>query len=409
MSPNRLDRRPKIRTAGGTTAALALAAMLLAGCGSSGSEANTGGASGGASSKAAGTPIKVGNIGTYSGPSGSSYSPNRDAVVAWSKAVNAAGGINGHPIELYAEDDAGDPAKSAQILRDLVENKKVVALVGVAAGNTDASWASYLATKGVPVVGGVASSTIWNTNPLYFPASAGSQIKAAVSSLVAKQQGKNNVYSMYCAELAVCAGILTPIKSSAEKLGTKFVGSAAVSASAADYASTCLQAKQTGAEVVADNLTLAASARMIPACDKQGFRPIWLLSQVGVDPSLLAQPALEGSFVYSDAFYYTSTVGAEFRTAMGKYSPQTPLTQGTASWTGAKLFQEALRNVPADGTVTAAQVLDGLNSIKNNDLGGITPQPLSFTQGQPHEPMTCIFVLQIQNREETNQKTTCSN
>ena len=45
-------------------------------------------------------------------------------------AVNAAGGINGCKIDYEIADDKADPQVAAQAARDLIDNKKVVAMSG---------------------------------------------------------------------------------------------------------------------------------------------------------------------------------------------------------------------------------------------------------------------------------------
>ena len=45
---------------------------------------------------------------------------------------------------------------------------------------------------------------------------------------------------------------------------------------------------------------------------------------------------------------------------------------------------------------TSAEFLQGLWSIKSNDLGGLAP-PLTFTQGAPATMSDCYFLMTLQN------------
>src|ERR1700709_2786654 len=82
---------------------------LLAACGSS-SKNEAGGGGSSTTVACTGDPVPIGNIGTYSSPTGAVSDPavGRKATQAWADWVNAHGCINGHPIKLFVEDDAND-------------------------------------------------------------------------------------------------------------------------------------------------------------------------------------------------------------------------------------------------------------------------------------------------------------
>src|SRR5947207_12794878 len=44
--------------------------------------------------------------------------------------VNDHGGLNGHPMQVVTGDAGGDPARALSIVRDMVENKGAIALMG---------------------------------------------------------------------------------------------------------------------------------------------------------------------------------------------------------------------------------------------------------------------------------------
>jgi hypothetical protein len=86
----------------------AAAAALVAGCSSapSGHSSATGPATG---QPATSESTPVGVVGPYSGPGGPTTGSSKLAIEAWADAANAAGG-NGHHVQLYLEDDAGNPS-----------------------------------------------------------------------------------------------------------------------------------------------------------------------------------------------------------------------------------------------------------------------------------------------------------
>jgi branched-chain amino acid transport system substrate-binding protein len=99
----------------GSTASIAAAAGSTSSCGPK------------AGVKATGTPIPVGAINTKQ--PGTDFSDIENMEGAYFACVNANGGVNGHPIKLYAETEATSPSQAAADAKLLV-SKKVVAISG---------------------------------------------------------------------------------------------------------------------------------------------------------------------------------------------------------------------------------------------------------------------------------------
>jgi ABC-type branched-subunit amino acid transport system substrate-binding protein len=104
--------------------------------------------------------IHVGSIVTQSGPGRSTTMA--DAIIAWERSVNAAGGINGYQIDVDGGnilDDQGNPDLGASEYRQLWQDQKVFAFVGECAPLTDEQMVSYVQQNFVPLVGECQSST----------------------------------------------------------------------------------------------------------------------------------------------------------------------------------------------------------------------------------------------------------
>jgi branched-chain amino acid transport system substrate-binding protein len=107
-------------------AALATAlAVTLVGC--SASTSGTGGTSGGTP---AAQPIKIGAIVSLTGTYAGLGAPEKNTLEMEVKRINDAGGINGRQVELVIEDDGTDQAKAAAAAAKLIDQDKVVALIG---------------------------------------------------------------------------------------------------------------------------------------------------------------------------------------------------------------------------------------------------------------------------------------
>jgi branched-chain amino acid transport system substrate-binding protein len=81
--------------------------------------------------KATGTPIRLGTINVKQ--PGTDFTDISNMAAAYYACVNANGGVNGHPITLYALTDASNPSQIAAEARKLVQGDHVVGMTG----NTD--------------------------------------------------------------------------------------------------------------------------------------------------------------------------------------------------------------------------------------------------------------------------------
>jgi branched-chain amino acid transport system substrate-binding protein len=95
--------------------ALTLTGLLLAaGCGQS--------------SKA--EPYVIGGIFSITGPASYLGEPERNSMEMVAQAINAKGGINGHPLKLVIYDDEGDVTKARLDAEKLLQKDKALAIIG---------------------------------------------------------------------------------------------------------------------------------------------------------------------------------------------------------------------------------------------------------------------------------------
>jgi branched-chain amino acid transport system substrate-binding protein len=378
---------------------LAIAGAALAGCGSSAT--STGSAvKAAAVSQPSGSAIVIGSICSCSNPStAASLGRSGDVIKAWADSVNASGGINGHPVKLIVADDGGDPAKSLQAAKTLVESDKVVAIVGFQSLQ-DASWAKYVASKGVPVVGGNPNEASMFTNPDFYPSAATLPMMIEGIVNMAKTAGAKTIGVMYCAESPVCAQAV-PIVQGLAKLDGLQVVAQKVSASAPDYTAPCLAMKNSNASVVYYALDSQLILRVQAQCAQQGYRPLPDPGSGSVAKDWLTNSAVNGALVASETANYTDkSIPAvqSMYAALDKYAPgltssaqfSFPLVN---PWAGGLLFQKAAEAAHLTPTSTPADVKRGLYALKNETLDGLAP-PLTFTPGKP-TIAGCYFPLKI--------------
>ena len=102
---------------------------------------------------ATGAPIEIGAVVGKTGPA--DFSGSAQAAAAYFKCVNANGGINGRPIRYSVEDDQWNPEIAAQVAAKLVNDTKVVGLVGNSSFVDCAANSKFYETTDVLVIAGV--------------------------------------------------------------------------------------------------------------------------------------------------------------------------------------------------------------------------------------------------------------
>jgi branched-chain amino acid transport system substrate-binding protein len=404
-------------------------ALLAAGCGSGSSHGSTSSGTVAASSvttavgatavpettgsgqTAAGTPIRIGQIATVTVPGSPSSTVSKDVLTAWVKWTNAHGGVDGHPVELFSLDDHYNPGDGVADAQQLVKSDKVVALVGNSAVSSESAFAADLSQSKTPVVGGVAYSAEWLTDPLFYPVGPAQPTLLYGDFYEAKTLASiNKIGIILCNTAAVCNASEPFFRADAKALGLDLTSIVQVGTPEASYTAQCLAMQQSGATAV---LIAGPPAQQIAFdCSQQGYKPHFLVVDgVGLFPSTAkSTPALNGvvgsisAFPASKEFPQTST----FFQAMKKYYPDyfsksnlydqlVGPTAGALAWTSGVAFAQAITNakVAASAQVTSADVIRGLADFHNDTLGGIAP-PLTFGNGTAPNPAgKCWFVMGI--------------
>ncbi len=138
-------------------AAVVLAGLLLLSCGGEEEEAGkTPGATTGATPAAEKVPgvtdteILLGTHMPISQTPAAAYAPIADGMRAYFEYVNSQGGIHGRKIKFLVGDDHFNPADAVEVVRKLVEQDGVFAMVGSLGDAPHAAVWKYLEENGVP-------------------------------------------------------------------------------------------------------------------------------------------------------------------------------------------------------------------------------------------------------------------
>jgi branched-chain amino acid transport system substrate-binding protein len=217
--------------------------------------------------KATGQPIEIGGIVGRTGPA--DFSSSGDAAAAYFKCVNDNGGIKGRPISYTLEDDAWKPEQAAQAAAKLVNDKKVVAMVG---SNSFVECAANEATyekNNVSVIAGVGIPRDCFFGKNYSPTNEGPRL----SNLGAVQymHEKFGVKSVVCISPNIpgvgefsCDGVKAWGASNGVKVNTILIDPAAI-----DMTSIVLQAMSFQPDLIESSLPRDGVIALLKAAEDQ--------------------------------------------------------------------------------------------------------------------------------------------
>ncbi len=119
---------------------------------------------GGTTSGGEKTPIKLGAVVSLTGAYAALGGPEKNTFDMEVAAINAAGGVNGHKIDLITEDDATDPKKAEAAAAKLIDQDKVLAILGSSGTGATMGMRADVDRAGIPQVAMAAGTVV--TSPL---------------------------------------------------------------------------------------------------------------------------------------------------------------------------------------------------------------------------------------------------
>ena len=104
-------------------------------------------------------PIKIGEYGSLTGSTATFGDSTRKGIDLAIEEINAAGGVKGRQLQVLVEDDEGKPESAAAVVQKLIDQDKVVAVLGEVASSRSLAAAPICQRAGIPMI------TPSSTNP----------------------------------------------------------------------------------------------------------------------------------------------------------------------------------------------------------------------------------------------------
>jgi ABC-type branched-subunit amino acid transport system substrate-binding protein len=348
------------------TSVVAVVATCAAACGSSssgaqgGSNPSTGTTTG---SGPSGTPI----VGFYFG--NPLTGPDDQAgITAATKAINAAGGIDGHPIEIQTCNDNNDVNQATACANKGVSSP-ALAFVDVGSTYGDA-YDPAIEKAGMASLGLLLSTPADDKSPSAFAFNGGTFNTIVSSAAAVKLLNAKKIGVPY---IGVPAGAQLPpfIKLTIAPLGGTVVGVQAIPITATDYSAYAAKEIAAKPDVVIDGQTADMYTQFIKAVRQQGDAGMKFFISTGVFDAGQLQSLFgnDPNLYLVDEYNHMSAGYQHFLSDMNTYNNSYPNRNDSAAggWVSVYAFAQAVRALMAGGNAvpSRASVLSYMNKQTN--------------------------------------------
>jgi branched-chain amino acid transport system substrate-binding protein len=324
--------------------------------------------------------IILGSHFAQSGTYGAAFAPVLAGMKAYFNYVNAEeGGVCGRQIDFRAVDDQYDPAQAVGVVRKLVEEDEIFAMIGdLGTAAHSAVW-EYLNEEGIPDLWIMSGAHKWAADPVAHPWSVailpdyyveGTIVGRYISeNMPGKKVGiiyQNDDYGK---------DELAGLKNGLDSEKNQLVSEQSYESTAVDIRSQITNLKNAGAEVVHGACIPGHCAQLVRARQQMDWDVQIFLGYVNSDPAMFAYSnpeAMEGviSLQANKLFDWTDDPDiAEHHRIMSEYGDTTPGNFTVVGQVAAFLTVEALRSTCDN--LTRQGMIDAVNTIFRDYQGDL--------------------------------------
>ena len=182
-------------------------------------------------------PIKIGVIAPLTGPVAVYGTAAANGALLYAKVINAAGGLNGHPVEAIVYDDKGDPTEALNAYNKLVTADEVAAVLGPVTSSPTFGVAEASAADNIPGITATATHpdvTTYGKN--FFRACFEDPFQGgAMARFSAEKLGAKTAAVLYNVTDAYSTGLYEAFAAAAGKAGLKIVAAESYSKDDVDF------------------------------------------------------------------------------------------------------------------------------------------------------------------------------
>ena len=353
-----------------------------------------------------GDEIRIGTWGPQSGPA-AAWGTVTTAIDAYFQYINDNGGINGRNLVLISRDDGYDPARSVAAARELADRENVFAFVGGIGTATGLAVMPIVQRNGIPWVSPSTGSGEFaaQSNGLIFSTYTNYEIESALMTRYAAEElGDVNIAVFYQNDDYGGEG-LRGVEEEIERLqeagaDVTLIDTVTHERGETNMAVQALRLAESGADAVVMYTTPGAAAALISEFQTLEFGPRILASSTLLDPSLLANPGMQGALLASFLRLPTAIVGEgngdpiaddALLNIVAAYAPEAAQDPFRAL-AGVGFAQPLIEGLRAAGDdLTREGFIEAMESLSDYDTGMFAN--IDFTDG--YQGNNSIMLLQM--------------
>ncbi|HHV58373.1 MAG TPA: ABC transporter substrate-binding protein [Firmicutes bacterium] len=372
----------------GLAAAVVAAAVVLAGCSGGRPAAEKEGASGGSEAAV----IKIGTVGPLSGNAATYGQSTKHGVEIAVDEVNKAGGISGAQVELVPEDSRGDQTEAANATRKLVEQDKVVAIVGAVLSSETLSGGPIANDAKVPMISSSSTAPgIPDIGPYIFRNCISDNVQAAQLAEYAVQELKVKRFAVMFTNNDYGMALRDGFTAKAKELG-EVVAVEAYTDGDANFSAQLTKIKAQNPDALYIGGYYTEAAKIAQQAKEMGLK-VQLLGADGFYSSKLTElggDAVEGA-VFTAGFYSgdTSPAVQNFVAAYKAKFNEEPDMFAAQAYDAAKIVLEAIKKAGSTDTTKIQAAL-----AATRDFPGITGTTSFTANGDAEKDIVILKVEQ---------------
>jgi branched-chain amino acid transport system substrate-binding protein len=354
--------------------------------------------------------IKIGHTCPYSGPA-SAYGVNGKAIVAYFNMINDKGGINGRKVNLISLDDGYSPPKTVELIRQLVEQDKVLCTHNTLGTATNTAVHKYMNAKKVPHLYLATGASKWG-DPKRFPWTMGYQPDYHTEAVI---YAKHILANVKDARIGVLMqnddygkDYWEGFKEGLGKDANKVVKHVTYEVTEPTVDSQIIQLKAAGANVFFNIATPKFAAQAMRKVADLGWKPVQYVNNVSASVGTVMKPAgfdnVQGILTASYAMDPTDPTWAdhpdlaEFKAFMAKYHPTAHLADSgnVNGYTVSFLMAETLRR--CGDNLTRANVMKQATSFQKFRVPMLLPGITISTSPTDYYPIQAVRLARFKGQ-----------
>jgi branched-chain amino acid transport system substrate-binding protein len=354
------------------------------------------------------TEIKLGHTNPYSGPA-SAYGVIGKAIEAYWKMVNDKGGINGRKVTFISRDDGYSPPKTVEVVRQLVEQEKVLALFNTLGTPTNTAIHKYMNARKVPHLFLATGASKWG-NPKEYPWTMGWQPDYHTEAVIYAKHMLEHVKDPKIAVLMqnddYGKDYYEGLRDGLGKNVDKIIKHVTYEVTDPTVDSQVIQLKDSNANIFFNITTPKFAAQAIRKSAEIGWKPAHYLNNVSISVAAVMKPAgFENSQNIISAFYLKDSTDKQWdssedmkawREWMAKYNPGANPDDGGNIYAYAVAYTMHKTLEQCGNDLTRANLMKQAASIKKLVVPMLLPNITVNTSATDFYPIQSVRLARFQ-------------